>query len=85
MSNGVAESPSRVLSDAEQLRQRKEYLLAELRCSALRVRLIAADIDAVGLALKHGFINADEALIHLHELDVLQIIGVPLPERDETV
>jgi hypothetical protein len=33
---------------------RRDYLLAELRCAALRARLWQADIEAVGLALKGG-------------------------------
>jgi hypothetical protein len=31
-----------------------EYLLAELRCAALRARLWQADIEAVGVALRGG-------------------------------
>ena len=30
----------------------RQYLLAELRCAALRARLWQADIEAVGIALK---------------------------------
>ena len=42
-------------------RDRREYLLAELRVAALRARLWQADIDAVGLALKAGLISPDQA------------------------
>jgi hypothetical protein len=41
---------------------RKEYLLAELRCASLRARLIQADIEAVGVALKDGRISPEQAL-----------------------
>jgi hypothetical protein len=33
---------------------RRAYVLAELRCAALRARLWQADIDAVGLALNQN-------------------------------
>jgi hypothetical protein len=37
-----------------------EYLLAELRCAALRARLWQADIEAVGVALRgHTWHKAD--------------------------
>jgi len=41
---------------------RIEYLLAELRCASLRARLQQADIDAVGMALKAGLVEPDQAL-----------------------
>lgn len=43
----------------------KEYLLAELRCAALRSRLITADIENLGIALKSEILSVDEALMHL--------------------
>src|SRR5262249_52693840 len=36
---------------------RVDYLLAELRCAALRARLWQADIESIGLALKTGWIT----------------------------
>jgi hypothetical protein len=54
---------------------RIEYLLAELRCASLRARLQAGDIDAVGLALKGGWIEPEQALELLHECDCLQLIS----------
>jgi hypothetical protein len=41
---------------------RREYLLAELRCAALRARLIAAEIENIGVALKAGELDEDLAL-----------------------
>jgi hypothetical protein len=61
---------------------RCEYLLAELRCASLRARLIQADIDAIGLALKTGLISPDEAVELLADIDLLRLVGVP---RDEQV
>jgi hypothetical protein len=40
----------------------KEFVLAALRCVALRVRLIHAELDYVGTALKCGAINPETAL-----------------------
>jgi hypothetical protein len=41
---------------------RVDYLLAELRCASLRARLWQADIEAVGMALKAGLIDPEQAL-----------------------
>jgi hypothetical protein len=54
---------------------RRDYLLAELRCAALRARLWQADIDAVGLALKSGLIEPEQALELLADCDCLQLIS----------
>jgi hypothetical protein len=53
---------------------RVDYLLAELRCASLRARLWQADIDAVGLALKGGLIEPEQALELLNDCDCLQLI-----------
>jgi hypothetical protein len=55
---------------------RIEYLLAELRCASLRARLQAGDIDAVGLALKAGLIEPEQALELLDDCDCLALIGI---------
>ena len=57
-------------------RDRREYLLAELRAAALRARLWQADIDAVGLALKGGLISPDQAVEHLADCGVLCLVGL---------
>jgi len=54
---------------------RIDYLLAELRCAALRARLWQADIEAVGMALKAGLVEPEQALELLHECDFLQLIS----------
>jgi hypothetical protein len=55
---------------------RRDYLLAELRCAALRARLWQADIEAVGLALKAGLVEPEQALELLHDCDALYLVGV---------
>jgi len=57
-------------------RDRREYLLAELRAAALRARLWQADIDAVGLALKAGLISPDQAVEHLSDCGLLRLLAV---------
>jgi hypothetical protein len=54
---------------------RRDYLLAELRCASLRARLWQTDIDAVGLALKAGLIEPEQALELLADCDCLQLIS----------
>jgi len=54
---------------------RRDYLLAELRCASLRARLWQADIDAVGLALKAGLVEPEQALDLLADCDCLQFIS----------
>ena len=55
---------------------RSAYLLAELRCASLRARLWQADIDAVGLALKAGLVEPEQALALLADCDCLHLVGV---------
>jgi hypothetical protein len=55
---------------------RSAYLLAELRCASLRARLWQADIDAVGLALKAGLVEPEQALELLADCDCLHLAGV---------
>jgi hypothetical protein len=40
----------------------RDYVLTELRCLSLRARIIQADIDAIGLALKNGLISPAQAM-----------------------
>jgi hypothetical protein len=56
-----------------------EYLLAELRCASLRARLLQADIDAIGIALKSDLITTEEAIDLLHDCDLLRYIEPVTP------
>jgi hypothetical protein len=40
----------------------RDYVLAELRCAHIRAQLLVNEIDTVGWALKHGFIDEDKAV-----------------------
>jgi hypothetical protein len=52
-----------------------EYLLAELRAASLRARILQAEIDAIGVALKGGLITAEQALVLMNGVDLLRYIG----------
>jgi hypothetical protein len=56
------------------------YLLAELRCASLRLRLEQSDIEAIGLALKGGLITPDQALVLLNDCDALRLVGTERPD-----
>ena len=56
---------------------RTAYLLAELRCAALRARLAACEIDAIGIALRSGMIDPDTAVAWLHDCNVLDYATSP--------
>jgi len=58
-----------------------DYVLAELRCAVLRARLAQEDIKAVGMALKGGVINADQAIEILGDCDALQYIEPTPPAK----
>jgi hypothetical protein len=53
------------------------YLLAELRCAALRARLAACEVDAIGIALRSGMIDPDTAVAWLHDCGLLDYVTLP--------
>ena len=52
-----------------------DYLLAEIRCAVLRAKLWQNDLVAIGIALKGGFISADNALEHLADCGALRLVA----------
>lgn len=62
----------------------RDFMLAELRCAALRSRLITAEIDSIGVALRAEVINTDEAIAWLHECGALQFVAVREAEPEPT-
>jgi hypothetical protein len=59
------------MSSADQ----RDYVLAELRCAVMRAQLWQADIEAVGIALRSGLIDPDQALELLAECGALHLVG----------
>jgi hypothetical protein len=72
---------TRMIDSQTVARDRREYLLAEFRAAVLRARLLQADIDAVGLALKGGLISPDQAVEHLSDCGLLHLLG-PRKEQE---
>jgi predicted RNA-binding protein associated with RNAse of E/G family len=62
LQNFTPEGSGSTPTNADQAVTRIDYVLAEMRCAALRARLWQADIEAVGLALKHGLITPEQAI-----------------------
>jgi hypothetical protein len=58
-----------------------DYLLAELRCAALRLRILQADLEAIGIALKSGLVTPNQALALLHDVDALRYVGTPPDDK----
>jgi hypothetical protein len=52
-----------------------DYLLAELRAAGLRAKILQAEIDAIGIALKGGMVTAEQAIVLMHGVDLLRFIG----------
>jgi len=52
-----------------------DYVLAEMRCAALRAQLLHNDILAISLALKAKLIDADCAIEHLWNCDALRLVA----------
>jgi hypothetical protein len=73
------------MTDLEPIaRDKREYLLAELRTAALRTRLWQADIDTVGIALKAGLISPDQAVEHLSDCGLLRLLGLREEQESAT-
>jgi len=56
----------------------RDYLLAALRCARLRIRLLAVEIDQVGVALKFNMIAPETAVIWLNDIGALYYVE-PIP------
>lgn len=57
----------------------REFLLAALRAASARARLMEADINAIGVALKSDLIGMETALQWIMEAGLLGMVGA-LPE-----
>jgi len=67
--------PAKPLATASQ--ERTAYLLAELRCAALRARLAACEIDGIGIALRGGLIDPATAVAWLRDCGLLEYVTPP--------
>ena len=62
---------------------RRNYILAELRCTHARLRLAVLDVEAVALALDARLITADQAAAMLWDTDAMPYLN--LPPKDGSV
>ena len=57
---------------------KREYILAEFRCALTKAKLAQRDIEAVGLALKNGFVTPEEAAAMFWDSEAIQFLGLEL-------
>ena len=60
-----------VRNDTIQNSDQSEFLLICLRAASLRARLIATELDSVGVALRHNLVSHDGAVEWLSDLNLL--------------
>ena len=53
----------------------KEFLLQALRAAALRCRVMNADLETIGIALKGNLIGADTAVAWIRESNLMWVVG----------
>jgi hypothetical protein len=63
-----AHSPPQQYAD-----QRRESILTALRCVTLRLRLLQTETDQLGIFLKNGWIDPDQAEQSLVELNLIDL------------
>jgi hypothetical protein len=67
----TAEAAAVPVTDDDSFRQ---FMLSSLRGASLRARLLANEIDTLGVALKSKMISAEDAVRALDDLDCLFLI-----------
>lgn len=58
----------------------RDFLLAALRAASARAKLMEADINTIGIALKSGLIGADTAVAWIHDAGLVGMVGA-IPEQ----
>jgi hypothetical protein len=53
-----------------------DYLLAEIECGIVRAKLWQNDLAAIGIALRAGLVDVDNALDHLAGCGALRLIAL---------
>jgi hypothetical protein len=81
----VAVSPTTVEAAATVVNNDDEFqqfFLNTLRGASLRARLLANEIDTLGVALKNKFISTEDAISALDELDCWSLIPEMMRENN---
>jgi hypothetical protein len=61
----------------------RDFVLAQLKCAGLRARLMTAEIDSIGVALRGDFIDTDDAIAWLNECGGLQFLTPTVQTADD--
>jgi hypothetical protein len=62
----------------------REYVIAAMRSAALRARLLANEIDVIGVALRDGIVTPEAALLWARDIGALDLVGQDDAEFDAT-
>jgi hypothetical protein len=52
-----------------------DYALAALRVGAIRTRLLVAEADTIGVALRDGWVSPEGAMLWARDCGVLDLVG----------
>jgi hypothetical protein len=75
VTNALRKQNKDQVNNAETAVSFRDYLLAEIRCASLRAKILQAEIDAIGIALKGGMVTAEQAIVLMHGVDLLRFIA----------
>lgn len=62
----------------------RDYVLRELRLAHKRAKLLVLEIETIGVALRGGIVDADSAIVMLHEANALDFLGPTKLIKEET-
>lgn len=53
----------------------REYIIAALRCATLRSRLLANELDVIGIAVRDGVVSPEAAIMWARDIGALDLVG----------
>ncbi len=62
----------------------REYVLVALRSASLRTRLLANELDLIGIAVRDGLITPEASLLWARDIGALDLVGQDDAEFDAT-
>lgn len=60
----------------------REYIIATLRCATLRSRLLANELDVIGIAVRDGVVSPEAAIMWARDIGALDLVGQDDAEFD---
>ena len=71
-----------VAAPAAKASNQTNFLLASLRAATLRAKLVATELETVGVGLRSGILSYDDAVMWLNDLNLLvHVIFRPEPKN----